>query len=306
VKTVAEGLGLPLHLLPTPVPIMRLLVRAMSALSSRALSTPSQLRMLEDGMVGDPEPARRDLALEPRPFTAEAIRDTVKPIPPLFRMSLRLLPTGADRAWLAAQRPAFARALGLAFAAVLLFPFTQLVLENVWYRMALAGGVFSAAAFADVPLPWRELYRVTPKGLLQGAAAAVLLYGIGGIVFHLLRHVAGAAAQIQSLYAWRDGLPLAVTLPLLVWIVLAEEIVWRNAVTLPLAARCGPVAGALLAAALFAAAHVSLGVPLLLAAALGAGFYWSALVVLTRSAVPALVSHLLWDVAVMFALPYGR
>jgi membrane protease YdiL (CAAX protease family) len=61
-----------------------------------------------------------------------------------------------------------------------------------------------------------------------------------------------------------------------------------------------------LAAVLFAAAHLSLGVPLLLAAALGAGLYWSGLVVWTRSAIPALVSHLLWDLAVMFVWPYGR
>jgi hypothetical protein len=33
---------------------------------------------------------------------------------------------------------------------------------------------------------------------------------------------------------------------------------------------------------------------------------WSVLVVRTRSAVPALVCHLLWDLAVLFMAPYGR
>jgi membrane protease YdiL (CAAX protease family) len=60
-----------------------------------------------------------------------------------------------------------------------------------------------------------------------------------------------------------------------------------------------------LAALAFAAAHVSLGVPLLVAVAFAAGAFWSALVAVTRSAVPALVCHILWDVAVMFAFPYA-
>jgi hypothetical protein len=45
-------------------------------------------------------------------------------------------------------------------------------------------------------------------------------------------------------------------------------------------------------------------VPVLLGAALGAGGFWSAMVVKTRSAVPALISHLLWDLAVLFWWPY--
>ena len=95
-------------------------------------------------------------------------------------------------------------------------------------------------------------------------------------------------------------------MPLLLLIVVGEEIVWRNAVTLPLAARLGPWRGTVAAAAVFALAHLPLGVPLLLLAALGAGAFWSALVLKTRSAVPALVSHVLWDLAVLFWLPYVR
>jgi membrane protease YdiL (CAAX protease family) len=62
----------------------------------------------------------------------------------------------------------------------------------------------------------------------------------------------------------------------------------------------------LVAAAAFATAHVPLGVPILLLAAFGAGGFWSAMVVKTRSAVPALVCHILWDMAVLFWLPYVR
>ena len=38
------------------------------------LATPAQLQMLIDGLYGDPGPARRDLALEPVPFSADSVR----------------------------------------------------------------------------------------------------------------------------------------------------------------------------------------------------------------------------------------
>ena len=100
-------------------------------------------------------------------------------------------------------------------------------------------------------------------------------------------------------------MPDALAVPLLLLIVLGEEIVWRGAVTLPLAARLGPWAGVLAGAVAFAVAHLPLGVPVLLVAALGAGAFWSALAVKTRSLVPALVSHVLWDLTVLFWLPYA-
>ena len=58
------------------------------------------------------------------------------------------------------------------------------------------------------------------------------------------------------------------------------------------------------AAALCAAAHLWMP-PVVPLAALGAGAFWSALVVRTRSLVPAIVCHVLWDLAVLFWWPLG-
>jgi uncharacterized protein YbjT (DUF2867 family)/membrane protease YdiL (CAAX protease family) len=305
VSTVATGVGLRLLIMPTPSAVMRPLVALMSRLSPSALSTPSQLRMLEEGLVGDPEPARLDLGLEPRRFTVDAVRALEPSIPSLFGASLRFVSSRAEQAQLDAHRPAFARAVAVAVSGILLMPLAGLVIPNVWYRMALCGAVLVSLSRAFVPLPWRALLTVTRRGIGQGLAAAAVLYGMGALVFQILQRTAAGAAQIAYLYSWRDSVPAGFVIPLLVLIVMAEEIVWRNAVTLPFAARLGPVRGALLAAAAFAAAHVSLGVPVLVVAALGAGFFWSALVVKTHRAVPALVSHVLWDLAVLFVLPYG-
>ena len=197
-------------------------------------------------------------------------------------------------------------ALVLVAMAVVLQAVLALTVPNVWYRMTVAAVVLSAAAFATVDVGWRELYRPRWRHLAEGVAAAAVLYVLGAAVAKIFAAIPPLAAQVADVYRWADTVPERLVAPLLTVIVLGEEIVWRNAVTLPLAARLGSWRGAIAAAAAFALAHVPLGVPLLLVAALGAGFFWSALVLKTRSAIPALVSHLLWDAAVLFWLPYGR
>jgi uncharacterized protein YbjT (DUF2867 family)/membrane protease YdiL (CAAX protease family) len=286
VSTVAAGLALPLLIVPTPPALMRPVVRWWSRYCASALSTPSQLRMLEEGMVGDPEPGRRDLDLEPRPFTVEAVREAAARVP--------LVP------------PRIGGALVVMLAAFVLSFALGAVVGNPWHRMAAMGAALTALSVLVVPLPWRALLTPTRRGLGQGVAAAVLLYAAGAVVFRVLQGHGSTAGQLATLYAWRDAVSPAVVWPLLAFIVSLEELVWRLAVTLPLAARFGPWAGPALGALAFALAHVAMGVPVLVLAALGAGFVWSLMVVRTGSAVPALVSHLLWDAAVLLVFPYPR
>jgi membrane protease YdiL (CAAX protease family) len=208
--------------------------------------------------------------------------------------------------WLARYRPALVPALALAVVALLVQTLLALTVSNVWYRMAAGGLVLSAFAIARVRVDWRALYRPSWRHLAYGAAAAAVLYAAGALVARLLAASPALAAQIVELYGWKRMVTDGLAVPLLVAIVLGEEIVWRNAVTLPLAARLGPWRGALAAAALYALAHLPMGVPFLLLAAMGAGTFWSAFVLKTRSAVPALVSHVLFDLAVLFWFPYVR
>ena len=306
VRTVAEGSGLRVYVVPTPIPLQRVAVRVMEAITSRPLSTPAQLQMLVDGLYGDTKPARRDLGLVPRPFTAEAVRDIEGAIGSLFGTSLRLVDRREQAEWLARHRPAFVSAVALTALALLVQAVLAATITNVWYRMAVGGLVLSTFALARVRLDWRDLYRPSWRHVGYGVAAAAVLYGAGGAVAHLLLMSPALAGQIRELYGWKSAVPGPLALPLLLAIVLGEEIVWRNAVTLPFAARLGPGRGMVAAAAAFALAHLPLGVPLLLLAALGAGTFWSALVLKTRSAVPALVSHVLWDLAVLFWFPYVR
>ncbi len=74
VRTVAEAMGKPVVILPTPYHLMKPAVHVMGWVMREPLSTPAQLQMLREGMTGDVEPMRRELGVEPRPFTAENIR----------------------------------------------------------------------------------------------------------------------------------------------------------------------------------------------------------------------------------------
>lgn len=219
--------------------------------------------------------------------------------------SLRLVPDRAHAEWLQGHRSQFGRAVALAALAVALLPLLGRVVPGVWERMAVNAVVLVPLALFGVRLPWRALFTPSWRGVGAGVVAAGVLYAAGALVAPLLRALPAAREQVAALYSWRAAAPRGWTLPLLLWIVLGEEVVWRTAITLPLAARLGAWRGVLLAGLGFAAAHLSLGVPLLLAVALGAGAFWSALVVRARGAVPALVSHLLWDAMVLFLWPYA-
>jgi membrane protease YdiL (CAAX protease family) len=194
--------------------------------------------------------------------------------------------------------------LALAALAGALQPLLALVSTNVWYRMAAAAAVLIPVALAAVPVGWRELYRPAWWHVPVALAGAVVLYVAGAVVSSLLLAVPTANDQAIALYTWSRLVPPRQVLPLLLFIILGEEIVWRNAVTIPFAARLGPFWGCLAAGTAFALAHLSLGVPLLLLAALAAGSFWSAMVLATRSAWPALLCHVAWDLAVMLWWPY--
>jgi len=217
---------------------------------------------------------------------------------------MRLPKPNEQRDWLAEQARAL-RAwpwlLGLALVVMLVLP---VVLPSVWVRMAVVNASLTLLLLGRYARVLGPLLRPRMTTLGVGLAFAIALYAGAALFMETLRALAPAlAGQAESVYAWSEDAPLGVRLALLFVIVPGEDIVWRGAVTLPLAARCGPVWGCVLAGTLFALAHVTTGPPLLWLAALAMGTLWSALAVGTRSLVPVVTSHLAWDLAVMFVRP---
>jgi membrane protease YdiL (CAAX protease family) len=219
-------------------------------------------------------------------------------------LGLRLAISDEHRRWLDEQARALRGwpwLLGLATAVMLVLP---TVLPSVWTRMAVVNASLSLLLLGLYRRVLGPLLRPSATAVAVGLACAVVLYVGADLFMAGLRSLAPALAeQVERVYAWSDDAPLFVRLALLFVIVPGEDLVWRGAVTLPLCARCGPWWGCLLAGTVFALAHLTSGPPLLVIAALAMGTLWSILAVRTRSLVPVVVSHLAWDLAVMFVRP---
>jgi len=204
--------------------------------------------------------------------------------------------------WLREHRASLVPPLGLSALAASLIAW--LPVPGFWWRMALGAAILMPLSFLVAGRPLTPLLRPSRVHVLVGVAAAVFQYLAGAAVYALLARHPRLASDFATANAWRAAVPMHVGLVLLAFIVTAEELLWRGVVTLPLAARLGPALGILAGAVLAGAAHVPLGLPLLTIAAFAAGVYWGLLAVLTRSLVPAIVCHYLFDVLVFYVRPY--
>ena len=169
-----------------------------------------------------------------------------------------------------------------------------------WVRAAVAGGAIAAYAIVAQWDDMADLLRPTVADVSIGVTGAVVLYGVfwtGDAV--LRRWVPRAAAHVDDLYGVRlvptsERLPVAAVVPL---VGVCEELFWRGLVQ----ARAGFV----LALGAYAAVHLwERKAVLLLAAAVG-GAFWGALFAWRDNLVAPIVSHALWDLAVVVWFPFG-
>ena len=297
VGRVAEAMGLPVSIWPTPVALMRLPVRVMEATMRQPLSTRAQLAMLVEGLDGDPEPARRELGVETAPFTAERLRPLLAKVERRPPVDLRLF--SAPRPAREVPSPAF-WALLVFSAAALTFVFRNMA--DLWTGMTAAMGLALAGGVLLEPV--RQRLRPSLLRIGIGLAAGAALYGMTLAGVEILRRAwPGWEAPARVLYAWRGGHGASFLAPTLVLIVLAEEIVWRGVIARFLMERWGRVAGIVAGAAVYTLAHWATRNPLLLAAAFGCGLFWGWLYAATDDLVAPTVSHLAWDVMLLFAFP---
>jgi len=196
-------------------------------------------------------------------------------------------------------------ALGLSFGGLgLMWAFTEAV-GNVWHCMAAFYLMAAPVALLGVKLEWRSIFKPSARWMGLGLVCAGLLYGAGWLGSLLLARVwPGMAEQVAGSYAMLDTAPGLWVWPLLVWIIIGEEIVWRLAVTLSFTDRW-KLAGVPLGGMAFALVHLPWGPPLLLVAAVVFGSAWGLIAYKTRSFWASFVAHLGWDVLVMFVFRYG-
>jgi uncharacterized protein YbjT (DUF2867 family)/membrane protease YdiL (CAAX protease family) len=300
VSRVAEALGLPLSIWPTPVALMRIPVRLMESVMRHPLSTRAQLAMLVEGLDGDPDPARRDLGVGAAPFTAERLR-------PLLERIRRRVPF--DARLLSAPKPA-RETPSILFWVLLSFTTSAVAFvfrhaPDAWTGMTASMGLALAGALASGSV--RRRLWPTGFGIAAGLAAGAILYGLTGVAVLLLRSGwPGWEVHARLLYALRGAHGCLFVAPSLVLIVLAEEAVWRGVIARFLMERWGRASGIAAGAAIYALAHAATLNPLLVAAALGCGLFWGILYAATDSLVAPFVSHLVWDILLLFVIPIVR
>ena len=190
--------------------------------------------------------------------------------------------------------------IGLVVAALawgLLFGFGR---AAFWSRAALAGlaiGAFAVIAQRD---EIGDLLRPTVVDVAIGVAGAIVLYGVFWAGDRILRRwVPAAAAHVDDLYGVRS-VPASARLPIPAVLLLVgpcEELFWRGLIQ----ARAG--FGVALAG--YAAVHLWERKPVLVLAAVVGGAFWGALFAWRGTLVAPIVSHALWDLAVVVWYPFA-
>jgi membrane protease YdiL (CAAX protease family) len=96
------------------------------------------------------------------------------------------------------------------------------------------------------------------------------------------------------------------SLPIVVGIVCAEELLWRGAVIEALRADHPKVTAAVLSSMLYASAQLGLGVVILGVLGVLLGTIWALQAVWTRRLVSSLIAHAIWTVTVFALVPLER
>jgi membrane protease YdiL (CAAX protease family) len=186
--------------------------------------------------------------------------------------------------------------LGLIVAAVAWGLLFALGRDGFWPRAAAAGATIGVYALVVLRHDLGDLLRPEVPEVAIGAVAAAVLWAVFWIGDRLVARLFPAlSAQVDDLYAVR-GETTAARMPLVLAVIgPAEEVFWRGLVQ----SRAG-IAVALVA---YALVHVWERKPILLLAALVGGAFWGALFAWRGTLVAPIVSHLLWDLAIIVWFP---
>lgn len=96
------------------------------------------------------------------------------------------------------------------------------------------------------------------------------------------------------------------TLLILLLIGPGEEFFWRGFIQRRWQNRFGPLAGWVLASALYSLVHLGSGNVMLVLAALVCGLFWGGLYLRCRSLLSVAVSHALWDILIFVLFPLEK
>ena len=190
-------------------------------------------------------------------------------------------------------------AIGLVVAAVAWGLLFALGRDRFWPRAAAAGSVIGLYGLVAQRRSLGELFELEAIDVVIGVVSAAVLWAVFWIGDRLVAVLVPClSADVDDLYAVR-GETTAARMPFVLAIIgPAEEIFWRGLVQ--------QRAGLAVALVGYALVHLWERKPILLLAALVGGAFWGALFAWTGSLVAPIVSHLLWDLAIIVWFPTRR
>lgn len=310
VSRVSTALGLRTRCVAMPGLPQRIAAAAMERVMKDPLITRSQLDLLGRGISGSARELEQALNFVPRNASMEVFRDLLEtnPIPAADGWSLRLDGGPAARERRAEVERAVPMLALTIFVLLVVHTVAALALRHPWIRVGVLDLLVLVGGLGLAQWPLRTLFRAPrpASALGVGLALAALMWGCGAGVHELLvTRSAEYASGVATILAWHNLAPLALTLALIVLTVCCEELAWRGAVAIPLAHRWGPWTGWLIATLLYALAHLFVGPPVLVLAALGAGALWTWMAISRGGLLAAVVCHLFWDLLVFWLAPYS-
>lgn len=172
-----------------------------------------------------------------------------------------------------------------------------------WIAMPVATAVLAIVGMS-INFP-KGYFKFKFDYFLIGVISAVVLY----FIFMMGKYFANmilpfAGSQVAAIYHRAAGhSPAKIILLLLFVIGPAEEIFWRGFVLKNCLKKYGLVAGVVLSAVLYSAAHLFAMNIMLLIAAFVCGIFWGMIFARYKNLWPVIISHALWDVLIFVLFP---
>lgn len=176
---------------------------------------------------------------------------------------------------------------------------------NIWIgtgAAALVSVLLLRRLADDIPARWFPTsVSATIAGIAIGLSMAVgtwLLFPVSAQV------VPAIGVEVPKLYELLRQPPGPVwAFPILFFVVLAEELVWRGLAIDVFERSGGPARAVLLASLVYVLPQIAFRSPLLVVIALVCGAIWGTLRVTTNGLTAPLIAHLTWDILVFVLFP---
>jgi len=146
--------------------------------------------------------------------------------------------------------------------------------------------------------------RIDLRMIFYGALSSVLLYAFFYAGFQITKSIPVFSEGVSRVYELRSSMSIPLIGLLLIFpIGPGEEIYWRGLIQRRFAGRFGSNAGYLAATIAYALVHLpTLNGPLIMTAFIG-GLVWGYIYKKTGNLIPAITSHVLWDLLIFVIAP---